>query len=396
MAQFSNSDKQEHGQNAKNSLESILLECKKYSYIKEIIKEYRCGFKEYDESQFYCNFLIIFDDDTKWIIKVTTSFRTDRIKGNQWDSFNIKEIDPSISKSVLVYPDELPQNEKDKFIAHKFKIVNHMHFSAIDDIVAQKELFELIEDYATKNLSVGQKKDKAGNNFEAYIANVLCNGSNLSKWKTNDPKLVGMHFNFFEKIVNCFGLDKDEVVSIKATADKKIIGTLATSGNPKTDVLVEVFLENAKTDSKSFTISCKKSNAKSVSVHQYSADAFAEVLDSSNDKLRDLLCKFQKVGNLRDFGNENSDSLKKELKPYLEKLVRWVIGGYGGKVQNTRQQADYIIISDEDDIYIHTLEEYTEILLKPENESHFGTPFQWTFASGRKGKDIQLKCKILK
>ena len=57
---------------------------------------------------------------------------------------------------------------------------------------------------------------------------------------------------------------------------------------------------------------------------------------------------------------------------------------------------DAILISDEKDIYIHTLEEYTSMLLKKENESHFGTPFQWTFASGRKGKDIQLKCKIIK
>ena len=89
-------------------------------------------------------------------------------------------------------------------------------------------------------------------------------------------------------------------------------------------------------------------------------------------------------------------AMKNELKPYLEKLIRWVIGGYGGKVQNQLQIADYILISDEKDIYIHTLEEYTSMLLKKENESHFGTPFQWTFASGRKGKDIQLKCKIIK
>ena len=38
MPQFSNSDKQEHGKNAKSALESILLECKNYAYIKEIIK----------------------------------------------------------------------------------------------------------------------------------------------------------------------------------------------------------------------------------------------------------------------------------------------------------------------------------------------------------------------
>ena len=394
MPQFSNSDKQEHGKNAKSALESILLECKNYAYIKEIIKDYRCGYAEYDNAQFYCNFVIVFQDDTKWIVNITTSFRSDRLKGNQWDTYNIKEIDPSISKSVLVYPDDLSQDDKDDFLLYKFKIINKKHFSAIDDIVGQQELFELIENYANKNLSVGVKKDLQGNNFESYISTVLSNEKNLEKWKTLNPKLVGIHYDFFEKILFCFNLDKTTVSKINATSDKKVIGNLKTSGSPKTDIIVTVILENGT--EKHFTISCKKTNAKSVSVHQYTSDAFADVLDSENEKLRTLLQKFQENGNLRDFGDENSIALRNELKPHLEKLVRWVIGGYGGKVQNQLQIADYILISDETGIYIHTLEEYTKMLLKPENVSHFGTPFQWTFASGRKGKDIQLKCKILK
>lgn len=394
MPQFSNSDKQEHGKNAKDALEQILLECKKFSYIKEIETDYRCGYAEYDNKQFYCNFVITFQDDTKWIVNITTSFRSDRLKGNQWDSYNIKEIDSSISKSVLVYPDDLSEDDKEDFISYKLKILNKIHFSAIDDIVGQNELFELIENYANKNLSTGVKKDIQGNNFESYISNVLSNEKNLEKWKTANPKLVGMHFDFFEKILACFKFDKKSVVSINATSDKSIIGNLKTSGSPKTDIIVTVKFQN--NEEKYFTISCKKTNAKSVSVHQYTADAFADVLDLENKTLRNLLQKFQENGNLRDFGTDNAELLKKELKPHLEKLVKWVIGGYGGKVQNQLQIADYILISDENDIFIHTLDEYTKMLLKPENESHFGTPFQWTFASGRKGKDIQLKCKIIK
>ncbi|MBQ6781579.1 MAG: MspI family type II restriction endonuclease [Treponema sp.] len=394
MSQFSNSDKQEHGQNARIALESILVECKKYSYIKEIIKEYRCGYADYDNKQFYCNFVIIFQNNVKWIVNITTSFRSDRLKGNQWDSYNIKEIDSTISKSFLVYPDDLSQDEKDDFIAYKYKILNKIHFSAIDDIVGQQELFELIENYANKELSVGIKKDIQGNNFETYISNILTNEQNLEKWQTENLKLVGMHYDFFIKILNCFKIDKHTVSKIKATADKKIIGNLLTSGNPKTDIIVTVYTKNNAV--KNFTISCKKSNAKSVSVHQYTANAFADALDPDNKTLRKLLQKFQEVGNLRDFGEENAEALKAELKPNLEKLVRWVIGGYGGKVQNQLQIADYILISDGNDICIYTLDEYTNLLLKPENESHFGTPFQWTFASGRKGKDIQLKCKVIK
>ena len=220
MSQFSNSDKQEHGKNAKVALESILHECKNYAYIKEIVKDYRCGYAEYDNTQFYCNFLIIFQDNTKWIVNITTSFRSDRLKGNQWDTYNIKEIDSTISKSVLVYPDDLSEEDKDDFIAYKFKIVNKIHFSAMDDIVGQQELFELIENYANKNLSVGVKKDLQGNNFESYISNVLSNEKNLEKWKTSNPKLVGMNYNFFEKILICFNLDKNSVVKINATSDK--------------------------------------------------------------------------------------------------------------------------------------------------------------------------------
>lgn len=394
MPQFSNSDKQEHGQNAKLALEAILNECKNFSYIKEIIKEYRCGYPEYDNTQFYCNFVIVFQNDIKWIVNITTSFRSDRLKGNQWDSYNIKEIDPSISKSLLVYPDDLSEKDKDDFISYKYKILNKIHFSAIDDIVGQHELFELIENYANQNLSVGIKKDLQGNNFETFIANILNNEKNIEKWKTNDPKLVGVHFDIFEEIVNCFGLNRESLISIKATADKKFIGNLKTSGLPKTDVVAIVYGNND--NPKSYTISCKKTNAKSVSVHQYTADAFADVLDSDNVKLRTLLQKFQENGNLRDFGADNAAALELELKPHLKKLVRWVIGGYGGQTLSPIQNADYILIADEEKVFIHTLDEYTNMLLQPENISHFGTPFQWTFASGRKGKDIQLKCKILK
>lgn len=392
--QFTNSDKQEHGKNAKDALEEILNECKKYTYIKEIIKDYRCGYEKYDNKQFYCNFVIIFQDNSKWIINITTSFRSDRLKGNQWDSYNIKEIDNSINKSILVYPDDLSQNDKDDFITYKLKIKNHIHFSAIDEIVGQGELFELIENYANKNLSVGVKKDKQGNIFEDYISQILSNEINFNKWKFNDPKAVGVQYNFFETIIEKFNLDKNIVSKISATSDKKIIGNLATSGNPKTDIIVTVVKNDNSIEN--FTISCKKTAAKSVSVHQYSADAFVDVLDENNSKLRTLLNEFQKNGNLRDFGEENIKLLSQEIKPYLKKLTEWVIGGNGGKVTSTLQIAKYVLISDEDKIYIHTVDEYTNKLLMPENESQFGTPFQWTFASGRKGKDIQLKCKILK
>lgn len=124
--------------------------------------------------------------------------------------------------------------------------MNKIHFSAIDDIVGQNELFELIENYANKNFSVGVKKDIQGNNFETYISNILSNEKNLEKWKTSNPKLVGIHFDVFEKILSCFIIDKKLVIKINATADKNVIGNLKTSGAPKTDVIVTVDFQMEK------------------------------------------------------------------------------------------------------------------------------------------------------
>lgn len=395
MPELDNSDRAQHGYNAKDSLEQIIKDCLSKSYIKEYEKGYRCGYADYDNSQFFCNFLITFQDDVKWIINITTSLR-DRVKMQQWDCYHIKKIVPSIDKSILTYPDDIKIDELDAFQSYKLKIINHVHYSAIDDVVGQRELYEMIQNYATKELSSGKRKDLIGNAFESTIASVLSNRENFEKWVTGDRVKVGVQYSDFEKIVNFFNLNKEEIKGIEATADKDIIGNLESSGMPKTDVIVYVYFKDPNKDIKHFTISCKKTNEKAVSVHQYNADAFADALNPNDSNLRILLNAFQKYGNLRDFGEDNKALLTESLKPYMKKLVRWVLGGFGGKNRTDVQLANYILISDDKDIFIHTIDEYTEELLKPENIVHFGTPFGWTYASGRKGKDIQLKCKIIK
>lgn len=393
MKELDNADRAQHGYNAKDSLEQIIKDCQCKGYIKSYEKGYRCGYADYDNDQFFCNFTITFHNNIKWIINITTSLR-DRVKMQQWDCYHIKKIDKSINKSILTYPDGIKDEEVEAFQLYKLKIINHLHYSAIDDVVGQRELYEMIQNYGTSNLSNGQKKDLIGNAFETSIASTLSSRENYEKWVTNDRIKVGVQYNTFEKIVNFLKLNKNNIKGIKATSDKNIIGNLESSGMPKTDVIVYVYHNDGEVEY--FTISCKKTNEKAVSVHQYSADAFADALNPEDITLRNLLNQFQNAGNLRDFGEENSKSLSQALKPYIKKLVKWVLGGYGGKNRTELQLANYILISDDKDIYIHTLDGYIDELLLPENISHFGTPFSWTYASGRKGKDIQLKCKIIK
>lgn len=197
-------------------------------------------------------------------------------------------------------------------------------------------------------------------------------------------------------IVECFELNASDVSKIDATSDKKIIGRLPSGGNPKTDVLVTVSHTDGSTEH--FTISCKRSSDASVSVHQYNANTFADVLDKDNDQLRRLLLYFQKCGNLRDFGEENREALTKELKPYVEKLSLWVLGGQGGDGDPETQNAEYILTYDNNNgsALITRIEAYYRHLVEGGIIGHFGTPFSWTYPSKRRGQDIQLKCKIIK
>ena len=87
----------------------------------------------------------------------------------------------------------------------------------------------------------------------------------------------------FKTIVDCFELDPETTSTISATSEKSIIGKLPSGGNPKTDVLVEV--TNTDGNTAYFTISCKRSSDKVVSVHQYTADTFADVLNKDDESL---------------------------------------------------------------------------------------------------------------
>ena len=154
---FSNAEKQQHGQSAQNSLENILKRCLSTGYLKQIYNNYRTGKDGYsNKSQFYAPFLIEFHNDTKWALFTTTSMRTDRIKGQQWDALNLKEVDKNITYVYLVYPDGLSTRENNSFIQQNNKYINHKEYSAIDAIVSQDQIFNMIESYALKDLSNGK------------------------------------------------------------------------------------------------------------------------------------------------------------------------------------------------------------------------------------------------
>ena len=393
---LSNKDKKQHGQNAINSLEALLAFCRDKGLIKEFLRNFRTGYTEFSDKQFLAHYIITFESGEKWILFSTTSMRTDRIKGQQWDTANIKNIEDAVRKCYLVYPDSVSDDERSEFVLQDNKYTKGEEYSVIDRIVNQDELFTLIEDTCTRSMTTGRSRDLRGRTFEKRVADILSYPVNLTKWVSDDELMVGLNYKIFSTIVEKFNIDKKLVATITATSDETVIGRLPSRGKPKTDVLVTVTYKDGSEHI--YTISCKSTNSNAVSFHQYSYEAFSKALDPTNANLKNLLSEFQKCGNLRDFGEANSNALTQALRNYNEKLAMWVLGGVYGEGNPETQWAKYLLAYNNADgtFNIHTIEEYYQKLKDAGITGHFGTVFSWTFASGQKGKSIQLKCKVIK
>ena len=259
-------------------------------------------------------------------------------------------------------------------------------------MLSQDSFFNRIEEHALKEKNKDKRNQLKGKNFEKRVAATLSNPINFEKWKNNDSVLEGLHFHMYKSILSVFGVNRQQVKFIESTADESIIGVLPSGGKVKTDVLTTItFLDGTQ---KYFTISCKRSKNSDISVHQYTADEFANVLDPNNTELRRTLKEFQKYGNIKDMATDDALILKREIQAYIEPLCKWAIGGYGGEGNSQTQWADYVLFYDNntETINIHTTLECCEQLEKRCTRG-FHTPFTWTYQDER-GKNIQLKCRL--
>lgn len=393
--EHNNTEKQQHGADANRMLESILDRSKVAGHLKDYTKEFRAGLPDYNPTQFYAPFLITFHDGDEWALYSTTSVRSDRIKGNLWDSYFIKMIGNSTTLALLVYPDGVSSKDKQEAQNQRKKVRDKAFFYSLDDFVSQSELISMIEKKSLANLSAGQSKDILGKSFEQRVVDTLSSIDNLRKWNTPDKPIAGTYFETYKSILGSMLTPDQKIYKIVASSDAEVIGKLPSGGNPKTDVLVNIHLTDDT--NKVLTISCKRSVAKAVTVHQYKASAFSEVLDESDTILASLLTAFQENPSLKDFGLDNSEQLEKALEPHLHKLALWVLAGIGGSGDPEKQWATHLLTyNDESDNFsFYTIDEYYQKLVTQNIQGHFGTFFSWTYASKQRGKSIQLKCKII-
>ena len=391
-AEASNSDKNKRGNSFQRVLSYLLNLCKEFDYIVDFSENYSKGMPNYsDQGQFKAPYIIEFSDNTDWLVFTTTSLR-DRIKQQYWDALNLKQLDKKITEAYLVYPDILSEKEKHNFIIKNEKIQSLIEYSSLEGLLSQDSFFNRIEEYALRNLTDNQRRDKKGKNFERRVAATLDNPVNFEKWKNNDKGIEGLHYQMFITILSAFNVDRNDVKLIKSTADKDTIGYLPSGGDVKTDVLTEITFNDGTV--KYYTISCKRSSKSSVSVHQYSANEFADVLDSGNTELRRVLLEFQRAGSRSGMKEADALILEREIQPYILPLCEWALGGFGGKGDPEKHWANYILIYDNntESARIHSTKEYCRLLANDCTRA-FHTPFSWSY-QGNRGTNIQLTCPI--
>lgn len=388
-----NAGKQQIGLDAKKALESFFLEAKEAKFIKDFTVNYRNGYKGLKEDQFYAPFLIEFINGDKWILYSTTSFR-DRVKESLWDAFNLKTIDPTIKGAYLIYQRPTSEKELQRFASAQLEIEKGEIFTSLDGIVEFDYFRNSIETIGSKGKTAGFLHDARGNSFEVRVSNALGSVANLRYLKTGGKDTITRDLPYLSLFLSVVGLSHHDIARIESTADKKKIGLLPSGGKPKTDVLTKIcFDDNSE---QLITLSCKSSNAKTVTVGQHKADDICKAVDPWNYKLRALLNKFQVKGTLSGLNKAEEKELESLLAPKLFEFCCFILGGINGPGNPDTQWAKYIFIAKDDvgkEIEMFKLEDYVKKLLS-KSAAHYGTPFYWTFASGNRGKNIQFKVKI--
>lgn len=380
-----------HGKYGKMNLNDLIIILKEKGYIAEYKTPVRIGYSGINPHQFFFQFLIEFHDGDCWIVHSTTSIRSDRINIQQWNAYHIRKIKDSITKSIIVYPDDISDRERRIAVSYYQKILNKQIYSAINDVVSQTEFFQMVETKYLNGKISGQQKAIQGLNFEEQIVLILNNNNNFEKWKNTIHFDTGLFFPYYKKIMDSINISHPH--KIKELIATRQIPLLPSGGKPKTDVLLKAISNDGKVEN--FTFSLKRTSSEWVTVHEYSVDKFIEVLGITNQKLANTLKLFQKVGGKRALGEELEEYLEKELPRYNKELSLWVYGGVGGDGDPATQWANYIItfVNETAELKIYKLEDYIQRILTV--EGHFGTPFRWTYPSGGKGERIQLKGKII-
>ena len=401
--------KNESGAKANETLESMLEDLKINTNLNiSIEKNYVKGYLGMDR-QFKMDYCIVFHDfdDKQWLLKSTNSIR-DRIYGTEFFAQNIRIIDShtkQVESIFVVVPDSMPEKEYANAKRYSTKIHSNKYKSFLTDIVTIGELRDLIINKCMTNTPQGIRANIIGKDAESRVAQLLVDENNWHLWNDYEScrhNLKSDTYLLFKKIMTTIGAtpclnDKpspNSIVKIEATTN---IPKLKGGGYPKTDVSFSITFENSNIQTHNITI--KKTARKRVSIHEGDvADLIKALSLDPDNQLAHALSAFQKYGSKSKL-EESTESyliavLDKELPQYNVELVKFALFGVNSpRITDKLQIADCILLlSNSTDSSFWLRDEYMNYYLESfESKGQFGTPFQWTYPSKKRGTRFQLK-----
>ncbi|MCF4964909.1 MspI family type II restriction endonuclease [Streptococcus sp. GS001] len=361
-----------------------------------VSKNYSIGY-EGCKKQFKMDYKICFHDfdDEVWLIKSTSSIRSDRLYGNEFFAQNIKILDPKVTNIFVVIPDSVNAVELKNKNDYSIKIRSKIYKSFIDDLLTFSELRDKILAYASSKLTQGIKSNILGNNAEDLIVNLLIDKNNILLWnnyRQNHKTIKSSTYNWFLKILLTSGFNKTKNKTIERIIATNIIPNLNNGGKPKTDVMFTV-LSNGIEESK--TISIKHTQERVVTIHEGDVEDVIKALKLRPDSpLSQALRKFQHFGSFKLLLENDHNAynvLENQLHKYNKELALLFLFGINSPlVNNPIQIPDMILYTSNFEVFsrnnfiINYIEKYA-------SSGQLNTPFKWTYPSKKRGKKIQIK-----
>lgn len=383
------------------------------------------GEKGKDPKQFNISHQIEFTkQNLYWLIDVTSSYKQDRVKGKQFLMEHTKSILLNRGIDSLAYfivPDNCSSETLKGIKSLNQHIEKKDKVNFFDGAMTMSQFSNFLEQRVTNPLKQGKKSNVLGNYSEKRLTDAFNNPNNIKLWNNpHDYLTKSPDYSLFATVLDKLCPNISQIAECKAytgsraTSNKDAISDELTTvrdannkphGKPKTDVLVIIKPQDSN-HTVQLAISVKlPSNVKGkVAVHQGHMEQLISDLHSSLpadsifrednmfQQLKKALLNFQAEGSLK---NMDADS-KAFLNAHLSQLNRWLIDyfifGINNSLFNTRQRANALLIFNPETgtCKIETVEEVEKSMLS-DKKATFGTPFSWTYPSGKRGKEFQVK-----
>lgn len=397
------------GAKANKSVDTMLDELiSRMGFNISVNRNYADGYPDM-EKQFKMDYCVIFHDfnDKHWLLKTTSSIR-ERIYGTEFFAQNIRIIDSDenkIEKIYVVVPDSISEVERTNARRYSDKINGDTYKSFLSDVVTISKLRELIMEKCMADISQGVRSNIIGKDAEDRVAQLLNDEGNWQLWNNfelHKHEIKSDTFHWFKAIMSGIGADPSFGYTESVDKIAKIVGTcdipgLEGGGYPKTDVSFTVTFSYGEKRTHNITI--KKTSEKRVTVHEGTASDLVKALQLNENELLALaLSAFQDYGSekqLRESPQADlADVLYNELPKYNRPLVEYALFGVGNpRTTLSIQVADCILFKNDPDKDCFWLRDaYVDYYLKTfVKKGQFGTPFQWTYPSKKRGVSFQLK-----